>query len=162
MGTQATLRRVVPVAFIALLATVVLMVWVIPGSQAVDPDGDVPLGLRILKAAAGDTPRDGDCFGSGHITIAGPDPDRLSRMVRAKGRNAELEASTQAAPSASALADRTGGELVSVEGNEAHVLYVEKGSRRVLTYSRFQSSHGDSVWIVTGTEMKIPCDHRGD
>jgi hypothetical protein len=162
MATRVTPGKAMTVAAIALLAAAVLLVWVIAGSRANDQDGGTSLETRILDAAAGDTARVGDCFGHGHGTIAGPDPERLARLVDDKGRNARLEAGTEAAPDARTLAERTGGELIATEGDEAYVLYVTDGPRRVTTYSQFRSSNGDTVWLTTGSTRKISCDKTGD
>lgn len=151
---QMTLGRVVTAAVIGLLATAVLLVWVIGGSRA----EEVPLGIRVAQAVAGDgVELDGICFSTGHGTIAMPDADELTRQVRENGRNARLAQGREAAPTASALAERTRGELIGIDDREAYILYVEDGARRVDTFSRVESSEGDAVWFRTGTKMRTAC-----
>jgi hypothetical protein len=154
MAGKVTLGSIAMVAAIVVLATAVLMVWVISGSRA---EG-TPLGERILQAAAGDgVDLDGVCFARRDGLIVTPDPDELSRQVREQGRNARLSRGREAAPSATALAERTKGELIGVDNGDAYLLYVGDGARRVDTYSRYESSEGDAVWIRTGSVNRTPC-----
>lgn len=153
MTGQMALRRVATAAVIALLATAVLLVWVIGVSRA----EAVPLTTRVDQAAVGDpVVKVGTCFSDGYIYVD-VDPQELSKQVRDKGRNARLAPDREAAPDARTLAERTKGELLGVDNGEAAVLYVEDGRRRVDTYTRYSSSEGDVVWIKTRTTTQIAC-----
>lgn len=158
MSARMTWGRVTTAGVVAVLSVAVLLVWLITGSQSADESGSLTAHEKALRAVAGGPDLDGRCFVTGEFLIAEPDPDELQLLIRAKGSNARLQPGTEAAPSADALAERTGGDLVAVESGEAHLLYVDGAQRRVETYTRFAASGGDWVWLMSGNLAPTPCE----
>lgn len=150
---RASPGRVLVVRIVAVTLSSMLAIWLDPELRDAGPAS--PL------AAAPPLPRDpsstGLCFASGSITITALDPDELAGLVAEHGRNANLAPATEAVPDALALADRTGGELVASRGDEARVRYRDEDPPWWRIYTRFLTSAGDAVWIVTGTERRILC-----